>query len=325
MPSSRSGSTDKEPVSGRTAPEGRLSEIVGLVERHGFVSIEAMARQFNVTVQTIRRDLKILAAEGRVSRYRGGAGLPSSIDNMEYERRRLVHIEAKRRIAGCVAADVPDHASLFLNIGTTTEQVAHALLDHRDLRVITNNLNVARIFSENTSFRIVITGGTIRNRDGGITGQVTCDMIEQFRVDVAIIGISGIDLDGTLYDYDMDEVLCSQAITRHARRVFLVTDHMKFRRPALMRVGHLNQIAALYTDARPPEQICSVLAASDVKLTITSGTEHAGADPQAGGRLSGHHGRIWLRRLGPSLRLRAALSSSGARFSLSEPGDPALR
>lgn len=158
VPSSRSGSTDKEPVSGRTAPEGRLSEIVGLVERHGFVSIEAMARQFNVTVQTIRRDLKILAAEGRVSRYRGGAGLPSSIDNMEYERRRLVHIEAKRRIAGCVAADVPDHASLFLNIGTTTEQVAHALLDHRDLRVITNNLNVARIFSENTCFRIVITG-----------------------------------------------------------------------------------------------------------------------------------------------------------------------
>ena len=265
--------TDQDKSLDRSGTGERLSAIEDLVKSHGFVRIDSLARHFDVTVQTIRRDLKTLAAEGRISRYRGGAGLPSSIENMEYERRRVVHIDAKRRIAAAAAKDVSDHASLFMNIGTTTEQVAHALRHHRDLRVVTNNLNVARILAEDTDFRIVITGGTIRNRDGGIIGQATRDMIEQFRVDIAIIGISGIDLDGTLYDYDMDEVICSQAIIRHARRVFLVTDHSKFGRPALMRVGNINEMSAVYTDERPPEEICSILDYNKINLVVSGHLE----------------------------------------------------
>lgn len=221
-----------------------------------------------MTVQTIRRDLNSLASDGRISRYRGGAGLPSSIENMEYQRRKVVHLAAKQRIAAMVAADVPEHASLFINIGTTTEQVARALLDHQHLRIITNNLNVARIMSEKPDFRIVITGGTVRNRDGGIVGSATRDMLDQFRADLGIIGISGIDADGGLYDYDMDEVICSQAIIRNARRVLLVTDHTKFGRPALMRVGTLAQIAALYTDRQPPTAIGELIHSLGVALHV---------------------------------------------------------
>lgn len=255
----------------RVSSEGRLDEIVNLVNARGFLTSEALAEHFNVTVQTVRRDLNILAAEGRISRYRGGAGLPSSIENIEYARRRIVHLEAKQRIGERVARDVPDRASLFINIGSTTEQVARALLHHDRLRVITNNLNVARTMSENPDFRIVVAGGVVRNRDGGIVGQAAREMIEQFRADIAIIGISGIDADGTLYDYDMDEVICSQAIIRHARRVFLVTDHSKFGRPALMRVGHLSQLAAVYTDRMPPAGIVALLAQHAVELHVAEG------------------------------------------------------
>ncbi|MCF3947860.1 DeoR family transcriptional regulator [Acidiphilium sp. AL] len=255
-------------MSDRSANATRLTEIVALVGSRGFQTIDSLAQHFDVTVQTIRRDLNALAAEGKISRYRGGAGLPSSIENMEYERRKVVHLAAKQRIAAMAACDVPDHASLFINIGSTTEQVARALLDHTHLRIITNNLNVARIMSENPDFRIVVTGGTVRNRDGGITGQATRDMLDQFRADLGIIGISGIDADGGLYDYDMDEVICSQAIIRNARRVLLVTDHSKFGRPALMRVGNLAQIAALYTDLPPPAPIAALIASLGVELHI---------------------------------------------------------
>ncbi|MDX5930625.1 DeoR/GlpR family DNA-binding transcription regulator [Acidiphilium acidophilum] len=255
-------------LSDRVTTTSRLSEIVALVASRGFQTIDALAQHFDVTVQTIRRDLNALAAEGRISRYRGGAGLPSSIENMEYARRKVVHLAAKQRIAALVAADVPERASLFINIGSTTEQVARALLDHQHLRVITNNLNVARILSENTDFRIVITGGMVRNGDGGITGQATRDMLDQFRADIGIIGISGIDADGDLYDYDMDEVICSQAIIRNARRVFLVTDHTKFGRPALMRVGTMAQVSALYTDMPPPPAMTALLAALGVALHV---------------------------------------------------------
>ena len=152
----------------RTGATARHSGIVALVRQRGFMAIEALANHFDVTVQTIRRDLNLLSEEGRVLRYHGGAGLPSSIENIDYTARQVMHPAEKDRIARLVAAEIPAHASLFINIGTTTEAVARALAGHQDLQVITNNLNVASTLARSTGFKIVLTGGTVRNRDGGI-------------------------------------------------------------------------------------------------------------------------------------------------------------
>jgi DeoR family glycerol-3-phosphate regulon repressor len=250
--------------------EPRQVRIIELVSKQGFLTIEALARDLGVTVQTIRRDVNMLATEGRLSRYRGGAGLASSIENMEYERRRVVNLAAKQRIAANAATDVPNQASLFINVGTTTEQIARALLSHRELKIITNNINVAKILSENANFSVVMAGGKVRNHDGAVTGQLTVQMLNQYRVDIGIIGISGIDVDGDLFDFDLDEVLCTQAIIRNSRRVFLVTDHSKFGRPALVKVGHISEISALYTDAQPPASISSILLNAGVTLEISN-------------------------------------------------------
>lgn len=249
--------------------EDRLSGIVELVTRQGFQTIEALAQCFGVTVQTIRRDVNLLASEGRLSRYRGGAGLASSIENMEYERRQVVNLAAKQRIAATVAQDVPEGASLFINIGTTTEQAARALLNHKNLQVITNNINVAKILSGTPECSIVMAGGKVRNRDGAVTGSLAVQMFEQFRADIGIIGVSGIDKDGGLFDYDLDEVMCTQAIIRHSRRVFLLADHSKFGRPAMVRVGHIGQISVLYTDEQPPDAIASLLHQAGGELVIS--------------------------------------------------------
>lgn len=253
----------------QSSNEERLSGIIELVTRQGFQTIEALAQCFGVTVQTIRRDVNLLASEGRLSRYRGGAGLASSIENMEYERRQVVNLAAKQRIAATVAQDVPDGASLFMNIGTTTEQTARALLRHKSLQVITNNINVAKILSETPECSIVMAGGKVRNRDGAITGSLAVQMFEQFRADIGIIGISGIDKDGGLFDYDLDEVMCTQAIIRHSRRIFLVADHSKFGRPAMVKVGHLRQVSALYTDAKPPDAIVAALQEAGGEVVIS--------------------------------------------------------
>lgn len=250
--------------------EQRQVRIVEMVSKQGFLTIEALARDLGVTVQTIRRDVNMLASEGRLSRYRGGAGIASSIENMEYERRQVVNLAAKQRIAANVANDVPNQASLFINIGTTTEQAARALLSHRELKIITNNINVAKIMSENPNFSVVMAGGKVRNRDGAVTGQLTVQMLNQYRCDIGIIGISGIDLDGDLFDFDLDEVLCAQAIIRNARRVFLVADHSKFGRPAMVKVGHISEITALYTDAPPPDSIAAILEHAGVTLEISN-------------------------------------------------------
>ncbi len=217
--------------------EQRQLRIIGMVSKQGFLTTEALARTFDVTVQTIRRDVNKLAAEGRLTRHRGGAGLPSSIENIEYERRQVLNLPAKQRIAANVATAVPDNASLFINIGTTTEQAARALLAHRELEVITNSINAANILSKNPNFSITIAEGKVRNRDGAVTGQPAVQMFDVYRVDIGIISISGIDADGVLFGVDINEVLCAQAIIRNSRRVFLLADDSKFGRRALVKVG----------------------------------------------------------------------------------------
>ncbi|HYD99438.1 MAG TPA: DeoR family transcriptional regulator [Alphaproteobacteria bacterium] len=250
----------------------RQGQILELAQRQGFVSIDGLARHFAVTPQTIRRDINQLCAQGLLQRYHGGAGpaSPGSVQNADYALRKAQATEAKQRIARLVADHVPDQSSLFINIGTTTEAVAQALAEKRGLRIITNNLNVAGFLAGHTDFEVIIAGGLVRNRDGGIIGEATIDFIRQFRVDIGIIGISGIDLDGALLDFDYREVRVAQAIVANARRTFLAADHSKFGRSAMVRLGHIGEVAALFTDRAPPEPLAEVLAAHDVALHVAA-------------------------------------------------------
>ena len=246
----------------------RQRQILELVGQRGFVSIDELAGHFSVTPQTVRRDINDLCAKDLLRRYHGGAGLPSSVENLAYQTRQVLQLAEKRRIAELVARHIPDEASLFINIGTTTEEVARALLRHRRLKVITNNLNVARILAENESFEIIVAGGVVRNRDGGIIGEATMDFIHQFRTDFGIIGISGIDADGALLDFDYHEVRVAREIVANARQVFLVADRTKFGRNAVVRLGSITEVTALFTDTDPPPPIQALLAQNGVRLYV---------------------------------------------------------
>lgn len=246
----------------------RRMRICDMVRNEGYVPIDALARRFDVTPQTIRRDINALAEEGLLQRHHGGAGLPSTIENLAYRTRQSLFAEAKRRIAQLAAQQIPDGASLFLNIGTTTEEVAKALIHHKNLSVITNNLNVAAIFSDVESGDVTIAGGLVRKRDRGIMGEATLDFIRQFKVDFGVIGISGIELDGSLLDFDYREVQVAKAIIANARQIILVADHTKFGRSAMVRVGSVAQVDALITDRSPPPALTEVLAEKGTRLYI---------------------------------------------------------
>ncbi|MGM8851691.1 DeoR/GlpR family transcriptional regulator [Salinicola halophyticus] len=246
----------------------RHEAIVELVKRQGYASIEQLAKDFDVTPQTVRRDLNQLAEEGIVKRVHGGAGLESSTVNTAYHTRKTLNLDAKRRIAEMLAAQIPDSSSLFINIGTSNEFIAEALCQHSGLEVITNNLNVAAILQHKTDFNVIVAGGQVRSRDGGIIGEATIDFINQFKVDYGIIGISGIDGDGSLLEFDYQEVRVAQAILRNSRQVFLAADHSKFHRNAVVRQGNLSQINAFFTDRQPPDVLCRLMREHDVALYV---------------------------------------------------------
>jgi DeoR family glycerol-3-phosphate regulon repressor len=252
----------------RKAIRNRHEQIISLINKNGFATVEEMAKLYNVTPQTIRRDINFLNEEGYISRYHGGAGPSSSAENLAYRRRKELLLEEKKKIAMRVASIIPDKASLFINIGTTTEYVANALCDHSNLRIITNNLNVAAIMSKKEDFEVIVAGGIVRSKDGGITGESAVKFIKQFKMDIGIIGISGIDLDGTLLDFDFREVHVARTIIENSRKVFLVTDHSKFGRNAMVKLGSIREIDTLITDQNPPEQLMEVISKYDINLMV---------------------------------------------------------
>lgn len=235
----------------------RKSDILALLRTEGKATVDALATHFGVTVQTVRRDLTELEQEGLISRVHGGAMARGGITNIEYDKRKQLHAEAKERIGKLVADHIPANTSLFINIGTTTEAVARALLDHNDLTVVTNNMNVANILAGNPRCEVIVSGGTLRRSDGGLVGDLTTQMIEQFKVDIAIIGASALDVDGDLLDYDLLEVLVSKSIIRQARRVFLATDGSKFERSAPVKIASLADLDAIFTDQPLPSDLTS--------------------------------------------------------------------
>jgi len=257
---------------------GRHREIIEMARLAGRVSVEGLAEGFAVTPQTIRRDLNELCARGILARVHGGAVPAHSVSNFGYEERRVLAADAKRRIGERAARLIPEHCSLFINIGTTTEQVARALSAHRDLVVITNNINVVNILSGTPGKELIIAGGVVRPSDGGIVGEAAVEFINRFKVDIAVIGASAVDIDGAILDYDYREVTVAQAILANARRTILVADAMKFSRTAPIRISDAAEIDTLVTDAPPPAPFRAICKAHGVAIEIAS---EGAADPEA--------------------------------------------
>lgn len=246
----------------------RHRQIIDLVKSQGYVSTDDLVERFDVSPQTIRRDLNELAADNKIRRHHGGATIPSSSVNTAYSDRKVMQQAEKDKLAEALVKHIPDGATLFLDIGTTPEAVAKALLNHSDLRIVTNNLNAAGILMVKEDFTIIMAGGEVRNRDGGIIGEATLDFIAQFRLDFGILGISGIDDDGSLLDFDYHEVRVKHAIIENSRCVMLAVDHTKFGRNAMVKLGSVAQLDMVFTDAPPPQGVMSIIREHDIHLEI---------------------------------------------------------
>jgi DeoR family glycerol-3-phosphate regulon repressor len=225
----------------------RQSEILNIARAFGRVMVEDLARRFEVSAQTIRKDLNDLCDHRSLTRIHGGAIIASGVENLAYEARRFVAAEEKKAIGAAAAALIPNGCSLFINIGTTTEEVASALTSHEDLQVI-------------------VAGGAVRRADGAVIGSTAISLIGQFKVDYAIIGASAIDEEGALLDFDYREVQAAQAIIANARSVMLVADSTKLRRSAPVRIAHISQIQTFVTDAALPAGLANICHSRGIEV-----------------------------------------------------------
>ena len=254
----------------------RQTEILEIARGEGRVFVEDLAQRVDVALQTIRRDLADLSTAGLLDRVHGGAVPRTGVANFGYEERRGMNEAAKAAIGRACAAAIPDNCSLILNLGTTTEAVARELLLHRNITVVTNNVNVANTLLANPGCDIMIAGGALRRSDGGLVGDLTSEFFGQFKVDFAVVGVSAIDPDGDLLDFDLAEVRVSRAILKQARKAFLVCDHSKLGRSAPALLGSLSQITTWFTDRALPAPLARRCADWGTEVCVASADGEGG-------------------------------------------------
>jgi len=257
-------------------PTFRQQQIMDLARQSGRVLVDDLAARFDVTPQTIRKDLNDLCDQRFLTRIHGGAILSSGIENVAYEARRVLAQAEKAGIGRRAAELIPGNSSLFVNIGTTTEEVARHLVRHEGLLVITNNIHVANILTPSPEIDVIVTGGMLRRSDGGIVGEGAIEFIDQFKVDRAVIGVSAIDDDGALLDFDFREVMAARAIIRNARHVILVADSTKFARTAPVRIGHISQVGTFVTDRPLPAGFAEACRHHGVAVEVVEGFDSEG-------------------------------------------------
>ncbi|MEV4773954.1 DeoR/GlpR family DNA-binding transcription regulator [Microbacterium sp. LWH12-1.2] len=256
----------------RRLPAGRKADLAAYVEQTGQVTVGDLAEHFNVSIDTIRRDLDQLDREGVLIRTHGGAvsAANGQLKDRALDVRLNMQKEEKERIARLAADLVPDGSVVMLNAGTTTLAVARALRNHRDLTIATNNLRIPAEISPSAFRDLFVFGGAVRAITQATTGPVTFTMTPggpevDIRCDLALIAVGAVDQDGYSTSNLGDAAMMSEMIQR-AERIAVLADSSKFGRRLFAQIATLERVDYLITDKAPPREVAAALAQADVEV-----------------------------------------------------------
>lgn len=235
------------------------------------VSVSELAREFDVSEMTIRRDLAVLEGQSHIQRTHGGAFLSQRMMlEFDYRGRREVNRAAKAAIAAEARKLVQPGQRLILDTGTTTLEFAALLKDGKDLTVITPSLAVASELQHAAGVEVILLGGVIRRGSPDLTGPVTENCLELFSADFAFQGADGIGDDGAIYNSDLRLARVDKLMRRVARRSCLLADHTKIGTTALARNGTLADVDIFITDTGAPAAVLKRFARLGPKIVTAS-------------------------------------------------------
>ncbi len=248
-------------------PTQRRQAILVQVRELAAVSAEDLSRQFGVSVETIRRDLRMLQGAGLLERVYGGATRPQGRSSEgSFAARSVRHIERKRAIATLAASLVEPEETIVIDIGTTALEVARSLPDGFCGRVLTNSVPVAMELSGRGDIEVLLCGGQVRPGDGACSGAHAEAFFAEFYADRAFLGSGGVHPEAGLTDYYPAEVVVRRAIVAHTAKNYVLADSSKLGVIAVRRVCELSQLTAIVTDDAENHAAGEALAAEDVTL-----------------------------------------------------------
>jgi DeoR family transcriptional regulator, fructose operon transcriptional repressor len=250
--------------------EERQQAIAGLVADSGRMSVTDLARRFDVTTETVRRDLSVLERAGLVRRVHGGVVPANALSALEVavSERDRSSAEEKDRIATAALDLLPDHGTVVVDAGTTTARLAARIPLDRRVDVITHAIPVAQRLAAHPAVSLRLLPGRVRTTTQAAVGTDTVEALSRVRTDVAFVGANGISSEHGLSTPDHDEAAVKRAIVAGARLVVLLADASKLGQEHLVRFADLADVSVLITDARAEEEQVAALEAAGIKVVI---------------------------------------------------------
>ena len=257
-----------EQINGLSSIE-RQEIIYRTIKEQKRIRLEEISKSFAISTATARRDLDLLAEQGKVQRVHGGAILyRKAPPEMAVTQRQVEQAGEKQRISLAAAQMISDGETVFISSGTTALEVARHLADRQALTVITNSLPVLNIFNANPNIGVICLGGNFRHSEASYIGHLTEKNMEEVRADKVIFGIRALSLEEGLTNDYMAETTTDRMILKIGREVIIVADHTKFDRVSTSYVAPLSVINTLVTDDQTPQEILDGLRARGIRVVV---------------------------------------------------------
>jgi DeoR/GlpR family transcriptional regulator of sugar metabolism len=253
-----------------TLPARRRTELVRLARTRGQVTVAEIAGLFEVSADTVRRDLDLLAERGLLTRTHGGAVASDGLVTRDtpFAERLMTRKDAKARIARAAASLISDGETLIVNGGSTTRAFAAELHTRRNLMVVTNNLGIPPVLGGEAVRDVYVLGGQYRAEAQVTIGELGFAPVPGISADTAVIGVGGVSVAAGLSTTLLAEAAMIAAMIAAARRTIVLADASKFGHNAFAHIGALAQAHVLVTDAAPPPDLAHALAEAKVDVVV---------------------------------------------------------
>ncbi len=245
----------------------RMSAILDRLAESGSVSVAQTAGELGVSEATIRRDLERLEEQRLLTRIHGGAVAQSVLYELPLRYRSARHQDEKLRIARATVERIFDAQSIGLTGGTTTSEVARALVERTRITVVTNALNIASELAVRPNIKLVLTGGVARAESYELVGPLAEQTLAALNLDVVVVGADGVDLAAGLTTHHEVEAHTNAALIGRARRVIVAADSSKLGHAAFAQICPLSAVDELVTDVGAPQAIVDALREQGIDVT----------------------------------------------------------
>lgn len=251
----------------------RQSEIVGLLDAEGLLTVTELGQRFDVSEMTIRRDLLELETAGLVRRVHGGATrLLGRAYEPPFRMRQASALATKQALAKAAAAMIAEGDAIGLDVGSTVLEMVPEFVDVDNLTVVTASLRVAQRVAElhalEHSVRLIVTGGVTRADELSLTGQSAIEYYRSIRLDKAFISVGGISDDGTATEFNLEDAEVKRALIQASQEVVVLADSSKFGQTGFAHVTDLRRVSCLITDSGIDEATKRSLTAAGVNVKI---------------------------------------------------------